>query len=255
MIDSHAHVGDESFDGERDAVLARARDTGLTGIVCVGQDAATSRRALALKRAGFGGLQLAATVGLHPHEARRAVAERAELEALAREADVAAVGETGLDFHYDYSPREEQRASFRAQIALARALRKPIVVHVREAHREALEDLRAEGAGVEAVLHCFTGDAEQARRYLDLGASISFSGIVTFKNAASLRDAARLVPTERLLVETDSPFLAPEPLRGRRCEPAFVATTIARLAQARGETTSACAETTAANARRIFFRT
>lgn len=254
MIDSHAHVGDEGFDGDRDAVLARAREAGLSGIVCVGQDAETAARAVALRRRGAPGLALAATAGLHPHEARRSADERAPLEALARDPDVAAVGETGLDFHYGYSPRDAQRESFRWHLALARETGKPAVVHVREAHAEALEDLRAEGRGVEAVLHCFTGDEEEARRYLDLGAFLSFSGILTFRNAGDVRAAARIVPADRLLVETDSPFLAPEPHRGRRCEPAFVAATVARLAETRGESALQCAERTSANARRLFFR-
>jgi TatD DNase family protein len=254
LIDSHAHVGDEGFDGDRERVLERARDAGLSAIVCIGQDLATSRRALALASRGFPGLELAATAGLHPHESKRASEEREGLERLAKDPGIAAVGETGLDFHYDLSPRPAQRESFRRHLALARALGKPAVVHVREAHREAIEDLRAEGSGVDAVLHCFTGSADEARSYLELGAWISFSGILTFRNAPAVRDAARIVPADRLLIETDSPFLAPEPMRGQRCEPAYVAYTLARLAETRREPQDALAERTSASARALFFR-
>lgn len=254
MIDSHAHVGDEGFDADREAVLARAAAAGLTGIVCIGQDAATSERALALRTRGFPGLSLAATAGLHPHEAKRFAEERDRLEALASGGGFAALGETGLDFHYDLSPRASQREAFRWHLAVARKLGKPAVVHVREAHAEAREDLASEGRGAEFVIHCFTGTAEDARRYLDLGGHVSFSGIVTFRNAEGIRAAARLVPEDRLLVETDAPFLAPEPHRGRRCEPAHVAATLARLALVRGEPAPRVADATASNARRLFFR-
>lgn len=254
MIDSHAHVADADFDSDRDDVLRRAREAGLTGIVCVGQDVASAERAVALARRGYPGLALVPTAGLHPHEARRLGEERDGLAALVARPEVVAVGETGLDFHYDRSPRDVQRESFRWHLATARRVGKPVVVHVREAHEEAIEDVAAEGRGVDAVLHCFTGTAELARRWLDLGASISFSGIVTFKNAGAVREAAALVPADRLLVETDSPFLAPDPLRGQRCEPAFVTRTAARLAELRGEPAARLAERTSENARRLFFR-
>jgi TatD DNase family protein len=253
LIDSHAHVADDSFDADREGVLTRARDAGLEGIVCIGQTAPTSRRAVELCARGFPGLDLCATAGLHPHEAKRFAEEAAALEALAGDARVRAIGETGLDFHYMHSPREAQRESFRWHLGTAVARRKPVVVHVREAHREALEDLRAAGSGAEFVIHCFTGGPDEARQYLDMGGRISFSGILTFRNASGIRDAARLVPDDRLLVETDAPFLAPEPRRGQRCEPAFVAYTAERLASERGQSPARVKDLTAANARGLFF--
>ena len=252
MIDSHAHVADEAFDGDRDEVLRRAAAGGLTGIVCIGQDAATSRRALALANRGFLGLDLAATAGLHPHEAKSAAGEIPQIQEMAALEGVAAIGETGLDFHYNYSPAEDQRRSFRWHLETARALGKPAVVHVREAHREALEDLRAH-PGVRFIVHCFTGNDEEARRYLDLGGYVSFSGILTFPKAEPIRAAARIVPADRLLVETDSPFLAPEPHRGKRCEPAFVGKTVERLAALRSEPAERVASATAENAKNLFF--
>lgn len=252
MIDSHAHVGDEAFDADRNDVLHRCVEAGLTGIVCVGQDVDTSRRAIAMQHAGFAGLEFAASAGLHPHHAKDWEATHAALEELAERPDVFAVGETGLDFHYNYSPREEQRRSFRWHLRLASRLRKPVVVHVREAHREALDDMAAE-PGALCVIHCFTGSRAEAERYLDLGAYISFSGIVTFKNAQDLRDAALCVPANRLMVETDSPLLAPVPMRGKRCEPSFVRHTLEILAKVRGSRVEEIAAATAENARAVFF--
>jgi TatD DNase family protein len=252
VIDSHAHVADASFDGDREAVLARAIEAGVRGIVCIGQDADTSRRALELQRRGFAGLRLAATAGLHPHEARRREAELPQIAELLSEGGAAAVGETGLDFHYNYSPPKDQRESFRWHLDRALACAKPAVVHVREAHREAIEDLSSR-PGVRFVIHCFTGGPGEARRYLDLGGFLSFSGIVTFKGAAEIREAARLVPRDRILVETDSPFLAPEPLRGKRCEPGFVARTLEFLAAERNESAPDLGEATTRNAMQLFF--
>jgi TatD DNase family protein len=166
---------------------------------------------------------------------------------------VVAVGETGLDFHYDFSPREAQRAAFVRSIALARRLRLPLVVHVREAHAEAADLLGREGGGtLEGVIHCFTGDRADACRYLDLGFHVSVAGIVTFKNADALRDAVRGVPADRLLVETDAPFLAPVPHRGRRNEPAHVRVVAEAVAAVRGEPFPEVAAATSANARRLF---
>ncbi len=254
MIDSHAHVGDPRFDSDREEVLSRARAAGVEAIVCIGQDLPSTERALSLRRGGFPGLVLASTAGLHPHEARHAHDQWSALADLARLPEVAAVGETGLDFHYDHSPRDQQRASFRTHLALAREIGKPVVVHVRESHREALEDVGAEGRGAEIVIHCFTGTPEEARRWLDLGASISFSGILTFPSAADLRRAALDVPAERLLVETDAPYLAPRPVRGSRCEPAMVAHTLGLLAEIRGEPREEVERATAENAVRLFLR-
>lgn len=254
MIDAHAHVGDEGFDTDRDEVLDRAAAAGLCAIVCVGQTSETAGRALAIKSRGHAKLVFAATAGLHPHEASHAALELPKLQKLAELQQIDALGETGLDFYYNYSPRDAQREAFRWHLALARKLQKPVVVHVRDAHPEALEDIRAEGDGVVTMIHCFTGDAGQARSYLDLGSYISFSGILTFKTAGSIREAAVIVPPDRLLVETDCPFLSPDGFRGKRCEPSFITKTAAVLAAVRGVDLQTIDEITTRNARNVFFR-
>jgi TatD DNase family protein len=166
---------------------------------------------------------------------------------------VVGIGETGLDFYYDRSPRETQRAAFRRFVALARAVKRPVICHIRDAHEEAAELLRAEGADeVGGVIHCFSGGVADARRYLDLGFHLSLSGILTFKTAQPIRDAAADAPLDRLMVETDAPYLAPVPHRGKRNEPSFVTHTLALLAGLRGISVEAAAEATTANARRLF---
>ncbi|HLK12972.1 MAG TPA: TatD family hydrolase [Candidatus Binatia bacterium] len=255
LVDSHCHVAEPEFDADRAAVLARAAAAGVTTLVCVGATGPVERNAPAVALVGrHGEVVVVATVGVHPHDAR--TADDAAFAALARwlaVPGVVAVGETGLDFHYDRSPRPAQRATFARHVALARAHRRPLVVHVRAAHVEAADLLRAEGAAaVGGVIHCFTGDAADARRYLDLGFAISVAGIVTFRNAEALREAVRLVPAERLLIETDAPYLAPVPHRGRRNEPALVRVVAEAVAAARGESLAAVAAATTANARRLF---
>jgi len=255
LVDSHCHVAEPEFDADRDAVLARAAASGVSTLVCVGATgpAETNQRALAL----VGRREppaIVATVGVHPHHATTADdAAFALLERLARTPGVVAIGETGLDFHYNFSPPAAQRVAFARTVALARAVGLPLVVHVREAHIEAAELLRAEGAAaVGGVIHCFTGARDDARRYLDLGFHISVAGIVTFKNADALRAAVRAVPRDRLLVETDAPYLAPVPHRGRRNEPAHVRVVAEAVAAVRGEPLDAVAEATSANAYRLF---
>ncbi len=255
LVDSHCHVSEPAFDADRPAVLARAAAAGVTTLVCVGATGPVEHNAPAVALAGrHGEVTIVATVGVHPHDAH--TADDDAFSALARwlaAPGVVAVGETGLDYHYDRSPRPAQRAAFARHVALARAHRRPLVVHVREAHADAAALLRAEGAdAVGGVIHCFTGDAADARRYLDLGFAISVAGIVTFKNAEGLRAAVRLVPAQHLLVETDAPYLAPVPHRGRRNEPALVRVVAEAVAAVRGEPVAAVAETTTANARRLF---
>jgi len=255
LVDSHCHVAEPEFDADRDDVLRRAAESGVAILVCVGATGPveTNERTLALvgRRAPP---EIVATVGIHPHHASSADdASFALLERLARAPGVVAIGETGLDFHYDFSPRAAQRAAFTRSVGLARALGFPLVVHVREAHTEAAELLRAEGAAaVGGVIHCFTGERDDARRYLDLGFHVSVAGIVTFRNAEPLRQAVRSVPLDRLLVETDAPYLAPVPHRGRRNEPAYVRVVAEAVAAVRGEPLAALAEATTANARRLF---
>jgi TatD DNase family protein len=255
LVDSHCHVSEPEFDADRDAVIGRAAAQGVTTLVCVGATgpAAANSRATAL--AGRqGAVEIVATVGIHPHNASEADAEAfALLRRLAAGPGVVAIGETGLDFHYDHSPRPAQEAAFAESIALARALTLPLVVHVREAHAEAAAILAREGATrLGGVIHCFTGDRNDARRYLDLGFHISVAGIVTFKNADSLRDAVRTIPLDRLLLETDAPYLAPVPHRGRRNEPAHVRIIAEAVATLRGESFETLATTTTTNARRLF---
>jgi TatD DNase family protein len=254
LIDSHAHLDSEDYAGELDAVLARARAAGLERIVCIGLWRAPGSFGnaveLATREPGF----FSATAGVHPHECARVPEEDwRRLEDLSCDPRVVAIGETGLDFHYDHSPRAVQEASFRRSIALARNCEKPLVIHVREADDACLRILHEEGVpAAGGVIHCFTGDAKAARAYLDLGLFISASGVVTFKTADAIREAIRLVPRDRLLVETDSPYLAPVPHRGRRNEPAFVAETARKVAELWGATEAEVAAATTANVKRLF---
>ena len=252
VIDSHCHL-DMDFAADREAVLARARAAGVDAMVTIGASGAfeANHHAVALAAAHA---PIHATVGVHPHEAASVDDDVvARIAALAAEPKVVAIGETGLDYHYEHSPRPAQREAFARFIQLARRLGLPIVVHLREADDDAVAVLRAErGDEIGGVIHCFSGDAAGARRFLDLGFHISFSGIVTFKTADALREAARLVPADRLMIETDAPFLAPIPYRGRRNEPALVLQTAATLAEVRGESLAEVAQATSANTRRLF---
>jgi TatD DNase family protein len=253
VIDSHCHLDMEEFGTDLGAVLARAAAAGVSTMVTIGAGGPleANARAVALAAAHA---PLHATVGVHPHEAAIVTDDVVrEIEALARRPKVVAIGETGLDYYYDNSPRAAQRSAFARFIHLARGLGLPVVVHLRDADADALEIMRAEGARESGgVIHCFSGDAASARAFLDLGFHISFSGIVTFKNAEPLREAARIVPSDRLLIETDAPFLAPAPYRGRRNEPALVVQTAALLADVRGESLAVVAENTRRNTQRLF---
>ena len=253
LIDSHAHLDFADFGGDRDAVVERARAAGVAHIVLVGQwregqGMAGAREAIALAKTNR---QLfSATAGVHPHDAAQATeADFALLAELSADAAVTAVGECGLDFHYDRSPRDVQRTVFERQLGLARALHKPIVVHTREADEETADILRSELGPEGGVIHCFTSDWAAARAYLDLGMYLSFSGVLTFKTAEAVRDAAARAPLDRLLVETDCPFLTPVPHRGKRNEPAYVSLTAARLAELRGIPLQDVEEATTRNAR------
>jgi TatD DNase family protein len=255
LVDSHCHVAEPEFDADREDVLARAAASGVSTLVCVGATGPAAANTPAVALAGRPGpVEIVATVGIHPHHASTADDDAfAFLEQLAVRLGVVGIGETGLDFHYDFSPREAQRAAFARSVALARRLALPLVVHVREAHAEAAALLAAEGArDAGGVIHCFTGDRDDARRYLDLGFHVSIAGIVTFKNADALREAARAIPRDRLLVETDAPYLAPVPHRGHRNEPAWVRAVAEAVALARNESFDAVASATSTNARRLF---
>jgi TatD DNase family protein len=273
-FDSHCHLQDEFDppDGEGPvephadrlaATLARAAEAGVTRLVCVGTGAASSAEAVALARslrrpggpAVAEGVTMWATVGLHPHDAVDGVDTLDAVLAAELGRDdpvVVGIGECGLDYHYDHSPRPVQREAFALQVELARRHRLALVIHTREAWDDTLDVLGTVGVPDHTVVHCFTGGPAEARRCLDLGVSLSFSGVVTFKNAQDVRDAAVLCPPDRLLVETDSPFLTPVPHRGSPNEPARVPLVGAAIAQVTGRDTAEVAERTTANARRVF---
>jgi TatD DNase family protein len=254
LVDSHAHLDFEDFRGDIDGVVDRARSAGVERIVAIGLWRAPGDFGNALELARSRPEVFAATAGIHPHEcAQVPEADWEESARLAADPAVVAVGETGLDYHYDLSPREAQRESFRRSIRIAHAVGKPLVIHVREADPDCAAVLREEGIpAAGGVIHCFTGDWESARTYLDLGLHISVAGIVTFKAADAIRDAVRRIPRDRLLVETDSPFLAPVPFRGRRNEPAHVVHVAARVAELWGATAEEVAAVTTGNVRRLF---
>ncbi|MEM8905247.1 MAG: TatD family hydrolase [Actinomycetota bacterium] len=242
-IDSHCHL---AHDRVGDEAVADAREVGVVGLVTVGCDVADSAAHLEVSRAHPA---VVATAGVHPHEARHGTDGLAEL---LDAGGFVAVGECGLDFHYDHSPRDEQRRVFATQIALAHERDLPLVIHSRSAWEETFDVLDAEGTPARTVFHCFTGGPDEARRALDRGAHLSFSGIVTFPSAPEVREAARLCPLDRLLVETDSPYLAPVPHRGKPNRPALVAVVGEAVAEVRGEAVATVAAATTATARGIF---
>jgi TatD DNase family protein len=252
LIDSHCHLADPDFDSDRDEVVARAREVGVASMLVVGVMDASGRHRRALELAAAHGFDCA--VGIHPHEARLADEPAyEELADLARARRILAIGEVGLDFHYDLSPRDVQEEAFRRQIRLAREARLPIVVHTREAEARTVAILREEHADdVGGVVHCFSGSADLARAAIELGMFVSFSGIVTFPRAEALRAIARDVPVDRLLIETDAPYLAPPPHRGRRNEPAFVVEVARTLAAARNVALDGFARTVCDNYARCF---
>jgi TatD DNase family protein len=254
LIDSHAHLDFEDFLGDLDGVVSRAAAAGIDRIVVVGLWRSPGNFGNAVELARTRPSVFAATAGIHPHECAHVPdVDWEESARLAADPLVVGVGETGLDYHYDLSPREVQRESFRRSIRIARAVEKPVVVHVREADVDCAAILREEGippAG--GVIHCFTGDWAAARTYLDLGLHVSVAGIVTFKAAEAIRDAVRRIPRERLLLETDSPFLAPVPFRGRRNEPAHVVHVARKVAELWGVSLGEVAEVTTGNVKRLF---
>ena len=241
--DSHCHVDDERIPGGLDAALAAAREADVTTMVVVGTDEERSARAIAIAAEHD---ELWASVGLHPHDAVNGVES---VVGLLDAPKVVAVGECGLDYHYDHSPRDVQRAAFARQVELAHDRGLALVIHTREAWDDTFDVLRSVGVPERTVFHCFTGGEPEARRALGLGAFLSFSGIVTFKNADDVRAAVALCPPDRLLVETDAPYLAPMPHRGRPNQPAYVPLVGAAVAEVRGVNVSRIADDTQANAR------
>jgi TatD DNase family protein len=249
-IDTHAHLEMGAFDGDREAVLARAVQAGLAAIVTVGTTIPDCEKAVALARKHP---LVYAAVGIHPHEVKDADAGAYErIRRFSQETKVVAIGEIGLDFFYDHSPRDVQIRRFREQLDLAEEVGLPVIIHDREAHAETLAILRERKGRLRGVLHCFSGDAAMARECLALGYLLSVAGPVTYPKANALREVARGIPADRLLVETDAPYLAPQTHRGKRNEPAYVVETAGRLAEIRGLPAGELIRQTAANARRLF---
>jgi TatD DNase family protein len=251
LIDSHCHLTDSRFADDLPAVLARAAENGIGCVINISSNAANSRVVLEQATACD---WMFATVGVHPHEAAAWNDETLDaLRQLAKHPKVVAVGETGLDFHYDFSPREQQERAFRQSIGLARELKLPLVIHDREADEALLNLLREENAGdIGGVAHCFTSDLPTARAVLDLNFHIGFTGIITFPKSTELREVVKFVPMERLLIETDAPYCAPVPHRGKRNEPAFVQFVAEKVAEVKGTSVEKVAQATTQNAKRLF---
>jgi len=252
LLDSHAHVDARPYAGEVDDVLARAAAAGVTKVVSIGQWHAPGDFGGAIELAAAHPGKVFATIGIHPHEVAKVPEEDwRELDRLAALPATVAVGETGLDYHYDHSPREDQRRWFAHQLVLAKRVGKPVVVHTREADDDTVAILGEAKIGA-GVIHCFTGDPDRARIYLDMGLYLSIPGVVTFKNADPLREAVRMAPLDRLLVETDCPYLAPLPHRGKRNEPAYVRLVAEKVAELKGLSLEEVAEATTRNAKTLF---
>lgn len=251
IIDSHAHYDDEQFDTDRNKVLENVREKGVGRIVNPSSNIASAEKCLKLAdEYGF----LYTAVGIHPHDAIEFSDDALKkLRDMSRHNKVVAVGEIGLDYHYDFSPREIQRSCFASQISLALELKLPIIIHDREAHKDIMDIIKAEKAdSVGGVFHCFTGSVEMAREVLDLGFYIGLGGAVTFKNAKKPVEVAGYVPLDRLLVETDSPYMAPVPYRGKRNDSGYLIEIIKKIAEIRNTTPEQIAEATSINADRLF---
>jgi TatD DNase family protein len=260
LVDSHAHLEMEQFELDQEQVISRAREAGVETILAIGSGTGPGSLDCAVQLSKrYAGIY--ATIGIHPHEAQLATAaDYAELEQLAQAPRVIAWGEIGLDYYYDHSPHEVQKQVFRRQMELSKNARLPIVIHCRpsgqseDAWEDCLELLRNDWAptGLGGILHCFTGASSSARQALDMGFMISFAGNITFPKAQAIREAAKLVPLDRLLIETDSPFLAPVPHRGRRNEPAFLKETARQVGELHGLSAEEMGERTRDNFYRFF---
>ncbi len=256
MIDSHCHLADEAFERDLDAVIERARQAGVAEALCIlaAGDETEAARATRV-RDTWASVRFA--TGVHPHHAgafeRRAQDSAGVTRSHAEKVNACAIGEVGLDYHYDFAPRHVQQEVFASQVALAVELGLPVIIHTREATDDTFAILRDVGGGaVRGVFHCFTGDTTMARRALDLDFHLSFAGILTFPKAAELREAARVVPEDRVLIETDAPYLAPVPYRGKRNEPSFVARVLDVLADTRGTDAASLGAAVARNYARLF---
>lgn len=247
LVDSHCHLDHEQFQGDVEGLIERALAVGVTQFLTIGTADGPPVLDVAIRLAErFPNVW--ATVGVHPHDAAKANVQTFDaLRALARHPKVVGIGEIGLDYHYDFSPREQQRDVFQEQLMIAQEVQKPVIIHTREAWDDTVALLRGPG-----ILHCFTGTAEQALQGVDLGFHIAFGGVLTFPKSDSVREAARVVPQHRLLVETDCPYLAPVPFRGKRNEPAYLSHTLKRLAEVRGADVEELAAVTTANFQQLF---
>jgi len=251
LVDSHCHLDDEQFAGDRGATIERARAAGVDRMMAIGTGGGPPDLEVAIRLAEQYPF-IYATVGVHPHDAAKAAPETfARLGELSRHSKVLAIGEIGLDYHYDFSPRDVQRSAFAAQLDLAARARKPIVIHTREAGDDTLAMIRETGLPNGGIMHCFTGGPKEAEQALGLGFHLSFGGILTFPKADNVRQAAAMTPEDRLLIETDAPYLAPVPHRGKRNEPAFMVETARRLAEVRGVTPADIAMATTRNFDRL----
>lgn len=255
LTDTHCHLDDKKFDGDRGLTIERARAAGVERMMAIGTGNGPPDLEAAIRLADAYPF-VYATVGIHPHDAAKAAPETFDrLERLFAHPKVLAVGEMGLDYHYDFSPREIQRVVFIQQLEMARAAKKPVVIHTREAWTDTLDILREHfGGGPGGIFHCFTGGIEESRAALDLGFHLSFGGVLTFPKADATRQAAAEAPEDRILIETDAPYLAPVPHRGKRNEPAFIVETARKLAQLRGIDVEEIAALTAANFDRLCLR-
>ncbi len=250
LFDTHCHFNSRQFDEDLAPALLRMKEAGVARCTIVGDTIAASRQALAIAQENEG---VYAACGVHPHEAEAfSDSDLAVLTELLSHEKAVALGEIGLDYYYDNAPRDIQKDVFAKQLALAKKLGKSVILHIRDAHDDALAILDAAGELPPCVVHCFTGSPETAKRYLERGFYISFTGVVTFKNAKKCKMAAQIVPDDRIMVETDAPYMAPEPLRGKRCESAFVVHTAKALAELRGQDYEAFCTMTTQNALRFY---
>lgn len=250
LFDSHAHIDDKRFDEDRAEVIRRAAEAGLVGIINAGACMASSARSIALAEENE---LVYAAVGIHPHDAQGAMdSDYEQLAAWCRLPKVVAIGEIGLDYYYDLSPREVQQRVFMRQIDVAKQLNKPIIIHDRDAHGDVLAIVKREAKGVTGVFHCFSGSLEMAQEVIKLGFYVSFAGPVTYAKDGKLKQVAAHIPLDRLLVETDCPYLTPQPFRGRRNEPAHVRFTAEEVARVRGMEFAELAAAATANTKRLF---
>ncbi|NLX62749.1 MAG: TatD family hydrolase [Tissierellia bacterium] len=251
LIDSHAHLDDRRFDKDRDEIIKSLEEAGVELVINPGADVSSSIKAVALAEKYP---NIYAAVGVHPHDAKTMDENTIDLlRSFTKREKVVAIGEIGLDYHYDNSPRDVQRKRFREQLALAKEVGLPVIIHSRDAAKDTYDILEeAQDGSLKGVMHCYSGSIEMAMEYIKLGFYISLAGPVTFKNARVAKEVAKAVPIDRLLIETDAPYLTPEPYRGKRNEPVYVRYVAGTIAELRGMTFEEVAKKTAENTKRLF---